>query len=183
MKVKFVLLALALCAVTASATPVSVTGAINLDPDEPQYNDFRSAWDWVYTISVTSEYGSIDNIEDVEIMGLTGVEGVSAPLGWWASYTSAGDGLYDVTFTNLFYSQYSYQVDCDKPYNSLFCSANGFQIYSSYDTGGPATYDITIGDPTVASGVVGAPAVPEPASIGLTGLALLALGAFKFRRC
>lgn len=172
MKGIFVLLALALGSMMAYADRISPSATITLDNGSPTVEG--PDYNWTYTISVTN--GSLADVSSVEIFDVGGVVNVSAPCGytcefpaWLASSTSLGHGLYDVTFTNN--GDY---------YGS---SLDGFVVESIYHTGIQTPYSVTYSDDRDPSQTVGAPAAttPEPASLGLTGLAL-ALGGFKLRR-
>jgi hypothetical protein len=175
MKGGFFVLALTFGALMAYADRISPSATITLDNGSP--TTAGPDYDWTYTISVND--GDLGNVSSVEIFDVGGVVNVSAPCGstcyfpvpdWSASYTSLGHGLYDVTFTNN--------------YDNVGSSLDGFVIESTYHTGAQTPYSVTYSNGFDPGQTVGAPSAPtpEPASIGLTGLALLGLGAFKLRR-
>lgn len=170
----FFIFALLAGASLASANTISITGSITLDHDQPTYHD--GVYDWEYTIGTTCTgnncHSNIGDIDTIEIFDVGGVTSVHAPDNWTASDTSLGGGLYDVTFTSD-YGMY------DRPPTSL----NGFYIDSIYGEATTANYTVTLNGQQTDP-VVGAPAMltPEPASLGLTGFALLGLGAFKRRK-
>jgi hypothetical protein len=151
---------------SADETPVAT---VTLDNGSPTKDG--SDWDWTYTITVAN--GDLNNVASFEIFDLSGVVNASAPWwdGWTASVTSAGGGLSDVTFTN----------NTDPCFE---CSLDGFTVVSTVSSTGNANYDVTYADNHHDDPVVGAPmaATPEPASVSLIGLPLLALAGFKARR-
>ena len=169
MKRALLVLLLAGGAFLASATQVVPTATVTLDNGSPSKDG--SDWDWTYTISVTN--GDLSDIQSFEIFNVYGVVDTSAPWwdGWGASSTSVGGGLYDVTFTN-------YEDPCRN------CSLDGFTIESTSNNKVNADYTAYIDGNHQDSAVVGAAATatPEPASISLIGLPLLALAGLKFRR-
>lgn len=157
-------------AFVASANQVVPSATVTLDNNSP--SKVGSDWDWTYTIKVTN--GDLSDIQSFEIFDVYGVVDASAPSrsGWDANYKSVGGGLYDVTFTN----------ENDPCRN---CSLDGFTIESTSGIKANADYKVDIDCDLQDSSVVGAAAptaTPEPASVSLIGLPLLALAGLKFRR-
>jgi len=175
MKGTFILVALALGAVTASASTISATLTLNNDqPTLINYGPYEGDYSWSYTLTVDS--GDLGDVESVDFTDLLGVVGVHLETGnddWSDTHTTS-----TASFTDNC-GQYYYQNCQDETGTSATLT-----IYSTDGSTGNADYDLALFtyDP---SGTIGGPAqgtAPEPASLGLTGLALFALGAFKLRR-
>lgn len=154
----------------ASADQVAPSATVTLDNGSPSKQG--SDWDWTYTITVTN--GDLSDIQSFEIFDVYGVVDTSSPSsdGWSSSYKSVGDGLFDVTFTNQ-----------DDPCRN--CSLDGFTIESTSGIETNADYKVDIDCNLQDSSIVGAAAptaTPEPASVSLIGLPLLAFAGLKFRR-
>lgn len=153
----------------ANADQVDPSATVTLDQGSPTKDG--SDWDWTYTITVTN--GDLSDIQSFEIFNVYGVVDTSAPWwdGWDSNYHSIGGGYYDVTFTNN-----------DDPCRD--CTLDGFTIESTSGVKTNGNYTVNIDCDIQDSSTVGIPKAPtpEPASVSLIGLPLLALAALKFRR-
>lgn len=158
---KFVFLALLVGAVTAGASPVVTL--------ENTTSVGHGEYDWSYTLSNGDlDIGYISSIEFFDVGGVSEFGSFGPNLSWFVNVGGCSGGLCDVTFYN--YGEY---VNTD--------SLSGFVIQSSDNTSITGSYSVNYYDPSIQ--VPGpAASAPEPATLGLTGLALLALGSFKRRR-
>jgi hypothetical protein len=157
---------------SANTTPVAT---ISLDNGSPTKDWWDANYDWDYTVTVTG--GDIDNVASFELFNLSGVTSAwTFNDGWSAQVIHISGGLEDVVFTN----------DND-PCGRNGCSLDGFNIESTGTNKGNANYTVTYSDnrrddPSVGAPMAPATATPEPASVSLIGLPLLALAGFKARR-
>lgn len=153
----------------ASASQLTPSATVTLDNGSPAKDG--SDWDWTYTISVIN--GDLNSVRSFEIFDVYGVVGTSAPWwdGWGSNYNSVGGGLYDVTFTN-------FTDPCSD------CTLDGFKIESISGIKANSNYSVDINCDNHDSGGVGVAkaATPEPVSVSLICLPLLALAGLKFRR-
>lgn len=171
---RFVVFSLLVSAMTVHAAAIPV-GTIVLDSSPtPFFGDYS----WEYTISVTG--GNLGELSSITVDDVYGVTGLFTPGGWSSSDTALGGDLFDVTFTNN-------NHDCG---DACGTSRNGFYILSTSNTEVTQDYtvdyhDVTGNQPSPNTVTVPGnpdPVAPEPATLGLTGLSLLALGGIGARR-